>query len=130
MPTPRRWKLELVVLTTVAALVMPMRAYAQEPTEGQEGEAAPKTEPYSLQAEDPDRPKDKQDPALVDATTGKKAKPKPPPIYTKWQFWAVAGGVLVGAIVLTWASFKIVDQIRGGDPTSCPPGYICAGEGR
>jgi hypothetical protein len=145
-PTARtsftRSKLGVVIMGGVVALLLSSRVYAAEPGEssGEFGAAdseKPK-QPYSLQASDPDAPKD---PAVVAAqkraaAEAELAKKKPvdtgPPIYQKWQFWAIVGGVLIGAAGAIYATSKIVHSVNGGDVAPCPVDYRlgCAGEGR
>ena len=61
----------------------------------------PRTAPS--QVEDTDKPKD---PSLLDkkpadaAVAAEEQAPVGPPFYEKWQFWAIAGGVVVGAVAL------------------------------
>jgi hypothetical protein len=100
-------------------------------TEG--GEAPAPKGTYVPQAEDKDRP---HDPALLaptpaDAALAKKAKKEEgPPFYTKWQFWAITGGVVVGAIAAIWAGSKLVHEMGGGDVRGCNRDYSgCFGEG-
>ena len=64
------------------------------------------------------------------------AKKKPvdegPPIYQKWQFWAIVGGVAALAVGAIFAGSAIVHSINGGDVAPCPLAYNnhCYGEGR
>jgi hypothetical protein len=147
-PTARtsftRSKLGVVIMGGVAALLLSSQlVHAAEPGEssGEFGGATdsekPK-QPYSLQASDPDAP---QDPAVVAAkkraaAEAELAKKKPvdtgPPVYQKWQFWAIAGGVLVGVLGAIYATSKIVHSANGGDVAPCPMDYRlgCQGEGR
>jgi hypothetical protein len=101
-----------------------------------DGEAPPppKTE-YVPQADDKDRPHDpsllEQNPA--DAAVAAKAKAKAePPIYTKWQFWAIAGGGLVAVTAAIIGGFVIAHQVNGGDARACPTTFYnaCYGQGR
>ncbi|HET6149018.1 MAG TPA: hypothetical protein VFH68_15880 [Polyangia bacterium] len=93
---------------------------------------------YTLQAADPDNPTDPEvvaakKKAALEAELAKKKKPveEGPPFYQKWQFWAIAGGVLVGLAGAIYATTKIVHSVNGGDVAPCPMGYKgCFGEGR
>jgi hypothetical protein len=133
----------VVVMGVAAILLSSPAALAAEPGEqgGELGgaEGGEKAKPaYSLQAADPDNP---TDPAVVaakkkaalEAELAKKNKPveEGPPFYQKWQFWAIAGGVLVGLAGAIYATTKIVHSVNGGDVAPCPMGYEgCFGEGR
>jgi hypothetical protein len=90
----------------------------------------PKTD-YVPQAEDKDRPRE---PVLIDpnaALTKKAKKDEGPPIYTKWQFWAITGGVVVGLVAAIWGGSALLHQMNGGDVRPCNPMFSkCFGEGR
>ena len=148
-PTSRipltRSKLGVVVIGGVAALMLlsSQVVRAAEPGEGsgEFGGATDSEKPkqtYSLQASDPDAPTDPaalaaKKKAAADAELAKKSKPKDegPPIYQKWQFWAIVGGVLVGLAGAAYATSKLVHSINGGDVAPCPMNYVgCYGEGR
>jgi hypothetical protein len=137
-----KWSMGVVVMGVAAILLSSPAALAAEPGEqggelgGAEGEKAKPA--YTLQAADPDNP---TDPAVVaakkqaalEAELAKKNKPveEGPPFYQKWQFWAIAGGVLVGLVGAIYATTKIVHSVNGGDVAPCPMGYVgCYGEGR
>jgi hypothetical protein len=97
-----------------------------------DGEAPPppKTE-YVPQADDNDPSLLEQNPA--DAAVAAKAKAKAePPIYTKWQFWAIAGGGLVAVTAAIIGGFVIAHQVNGGDARACPTTFYnaCYGQGR
>src|SRR5262245_56603943 len=70
------------------------------------------------QVEDSDKPKD---PSLLDkkpadaALEQQKQPPVGPPFYEKWQFWAIAGAVVVGAVVLIFGGQALYHTINGGD---------------
>jgi hypothetical protein len=126
----------------VVAMLLSFQVRAAEPGEasgeigGADSEKPKQT--YSLQASDPDAPKDPavlaaQKKAAAEAELAKKSKPKDegPPIYQKWQFWAIVGGVVVGLVGAAYATSKLVHSINGGDVAPCPMGYLrCYGEGR
>ena len=152
-PTSRisltRSKLGVVVIGGVAALMLlssfPASVRAAEPGEGS-GEFGgatdsekPKDQKYQLQAADPDAPKDPaveaaKKKAALEAEVAKKNKPvdEGPPIYQKWQFWAIVGGVAALTVGAIFAGSAIVHGINGGDVAPCPVAYNghCYGEGR
>jgi hypothetical protein len=86
------------------------------------------------QVDDGDKPKDlekKPDAPGVDL----QAKPAPPPsepFYTKWQFWALAGGVVVALVVVVLGGRALAHQLNGGDVRPCNMDFMdrCFGEGR
>lgn len=87
------------------------------------------------QAEDADKPKD---PSLLDkkpadaAVEQQKQAPVGPPFYEKWQFWAIAGAVVVGAVVLILGGQALYHTLNGGDVRPCNVEFKdrCFGEGR
>jgi Rieske Fe-S protein len=104
------------------------------PATDSEAPEKPKGE-YVPQAEDKDKPRD---PSLLgasaaDAAVKKEAarkKEEGPPIYTKWQFWAITGGVVVGLVAAVWGGTKLVHSMNGGDVRPCNPMFAgCFGEG-
>jgi hypothetical protein len=137
-----RSKLGVVIIGGVAALMLlssfPVRAAEPGGEFGGATDSEAPKQKYQLQAADPDAPKDpaveaakKQ--AALEAELAKKNKPvdEGPPVYQKWQFWAIVGGVLVLAAGATYASLKILHSVNGGDVAPCPMGYVnCYGEGR
>ena len=117
------------------------------PSGGEPGtEAAPAAEaatPEAAQAEDKDTPeaqaeRDKQraDAALARQARNEQLKrdqERGTPFYQKWQFWAITGGVVVGAVLAIVAGSAVLHQINGGDVRMCntmndPAG--CFGAGR
>jgi len=87
------------------------------------------------QVEDADKPKD---PSLLDkkpadaAVAQQQQAPIGPPFYEKWQFWAIAGAVVVGAVALIWGGSALYHTINGGDVRPCNPDFQmrCFGEGQ
>jgi hypothetical protein len=146
-PTSRipltRSRLGVVIIGGVAALMLlssfPVRAAEPSEGSGEFGGAtdseAPKQK-YQLQAADPDAPKDPAVEAAKKkaAMEARLAKQKPvdegPPVYQKWQFWAIVGGVIVFAAGAAFATAKILHSVNGGDVAPCPMSYTCVGEGR
>jgi len=146
-PTSRisltRSKLGVVIIGGVAALMLlssPARVLAADPG-GEFGGASDSEKPkekYQLQAADPDNPKDPaveaaKKKAALEAELAKKNKPvdEGPPVYQKWQFWAIIGGVAALTVGAIFATRAILHGVNGGDVAPCPAGYInCYGEGR
>jgi hypothetical protein len=141
---PTRWKSSLLIVISLASMLVPFNLALAAPAAEKSGELSgdstkgdKKSDPYVLQAADPDKPKD---PSLVvvppaDATAKKTAKPKDegPPIYQKWQFWAITGGILVGIVGAVFATTKILHTMHGGDVAGCPDSLYplkCYGEGQ
>ena len=88
----------------------------------------------AAQADDADKPKDPSllDKTPADAAVAQKAAPPPgPPFYAKWQFWAIAGAVVVGAAVLLIGGIAVAHQVQGGDVRPCNMDFQmrCFGEG-
>jgi hypothetical protein len=85
------------------------------------------------QADDADKPKDgsllEKKPA--DAAVAQKQQAPVTPFYEKWQFWALAGGILVVGTLLVVGAFAIGNNLGGGDVRPCNPAFLgCGGEGR
>ncbi len=59
-------------------------------------------------------------------------KEKGTPIYEKWEFWAITGAVVVGAVLTVWGGSAILHQMNGGDIQGCPVSATdkCFGQGR
>jgi len=85
------------------------------------------------QADDSDKPKDPSllDKKPADAAVAQKQAPVGPPFYEKWQFWAIAAGVVVGAVALIWGRQALPHQLNGGDVRPCNMDFQmrCFGEG-
>jgi hypothetical protein len=111
-------------------------------TEAPAGEGAAPSGPPSLQAEDKDTPEAQaqRDQARADAALQRqmknaelqKQREQGTPFYQKWQFWAITGGVVVGAVLAIWGGTALAHQINGGDVRACPVDSSagCFGEGR
>jgi hypothetical protein len=124
----------IIVALLVVALplaVMPRVAHADigdEPTSSG-------SKPGIDQVSDKDTPKE---PSLLatptDASVAKQPKPAAPsgpPLYQRWEFWAIAGGAVVATILAVIAGQRIAHQINGGDVRDCSPGFVnCYGEGQ
>ncbi|MDB4981596.1 MAG: hypothetical protein JWM82_2348 [Myxococcales bacterium] len=59
-------------------------------------------------------------------------KEKGTPLYEKWEFWAITGAVVVGAVLTVWGGSAILHQMNGGDIQGCPATATdrCFGQGR
>jgi len=122
-------------------------------TEGSGDTAAPATDgdnpdnaekgPSALQAEDKDTPEAQaqREQARADAALArqmrneqlKRERERGTPFYQKWEFWAIAGGIVVGSVLAIWGGTALYHQANGGDVRGCstmtePAG--CFGEGR
>ena len=90
------------------------------------------SKPEASQVEDGDRPKDSildKKPA-DEAVAAKKAGPPKTPFYEKWQFWALTGGIVVGAIAAVLVGQQIAHQMSGGDARPCNAAFtLCTGDG-
>lgn len=110
-----------------------------------EGEEPKPVEPLpsAQQADDKDFPEAQQqrEKARADAALARqqrnaelaKKKDEKTPLYKKWEFWAIVGGAVVGAVALGFGGAAIYHQMNGGDIRGCdamaaPAG--CYGEGR
>jgi len=105
------------------------------PSDDEAPPAAPKADEFVPQAEDKDRP---HDPSLLSqnqADLQAKAKAKKdagPPIYQRWQFWAITGGVVIGLVAAIWGGSVLIHQANGGDIRPCGMAFAdaCFGQGR
>jgi hypothetical protein len=91
------------------------------------GDEPSKSDSPSAQVEDTDRPKDSildKKPADAAVASKKAETNSGPPIYEKWQFWAVVGGVVVGAVAAIIVGQKIAHQVNGGDVRPCNPTFV------
>ena len=85
------------------------------------------------QVEDNDKPKDLLEKKPADAAVQqKKQEIAGPAFYEKWQFWAIAAAVVVGAVAVIWGGSALAHQINGGDVRPCNMMFNgrCFGEGR
>jgi hypothetical protein len=109
-------------------------------------EAAPAGEAAgsaATQAEDKDFPEAQaqRDKARADAALQRqmknaelaKQRDQGEPFYQKWQFWAIAGAVVVGGALAIWGGTAVWHSMQGGDVRACNTsmfGTNCFGEGR
>jgi hypothetical protein len=119
----------VALVVALAFAAMPRVAHADI---GDEPSSSSPNKPGIDQVQDTDKPRE---PSLLekkpaDAAVQKQAAPSQP-IYEKWQFWAIAGGIVVGGILAILAGQKIAHQVNGGDVRPCNPGFLgCFGEGQ
>ena len=60
-------------------------------------------------------------PQPADAAVAKKSQAGDEAFYEKWQFWAVTGGVVVGAVALVFGGKALYHSLNGGDVRPCNP---------
>jgi hypothetical protein len=116
-----------------------------EPAAGEAAEAKPADSGGvpSAQADDKDFPEAQaqKEKARADAALARQArnaqlaqkKEQTTPFYQKWQFWAITGGAVIGAVALIWGGSAVYHQMNGGDIRACSPDMSpagCYGEGR
>jgi len=96
----------------------------------EDNEAPKAAVPDAPQVEDTDKPKDKSLLAQQPADTAKKNQAGDEAFYQKWQFWAVTGGIVVGAVALIFGGQALYHSINGGDVRPCNPSFLgCFGKG-
>jgi hypothetical protein len=96
----------------------------------EDNEAPKASVPDAPQVEDTDKPKDKSLLAHQPADTAKKSQAGDEAFYQKWQFWAITGGIVVGAVALIFGGKALYHSINGGDVRPCNPAFInCYGQG-
>ena len=131
-PANRSFASVVAVGVVCAFLIALPRAGRAEP-----GKPSSRNGSTATQADDSDHPKDSildKKPADA-AVASKKAETAGtnagPPFWEKWQFWAVAGGVVAAGVLALVAIPKIVHQVNGGDVRPCNPTFQtrCFGEG-
>jgi hypothetical protein len=98
----------------------------------EDNEAPKAASPEASQAEDTDRPHDKsllaKQPA--DAAVAQKGQADQGAFYEKWQFWAITGGIVIGAVALILGGNALYHSLNGGDVRPCNPDFIgCYGQG-
>ncbi|MFL5308477.1 MAG: hypothetical protein ACJ8F1_24915 [Polyangia bacterium] len=106
-------------------------AHAAQDTE--EPKAAKTATDTAPQAEDTDRAHDQSllAPKPADAAVAQKAQADNAPMYEKWQFWAIAGGIVVGAAAAIIGSVVLYHSLNGGDVRPCNTKVFlrCYGQG-
>lgn len=121
-----------VGLALFAAALLVVVATPSAARAADDDEAPKASAPEAPQAEDTDRPKDKsllaKQPA--DAAVAQKGQGGDEAFYQKWQFWAITGGIVVGAVALVLGGNALYHSINGGDVRPCNPSFIgCFGQG-
>ena len=86
------------------------------------------------QADDSDKPKDLDQKPATEPGTDLTKKPAPAPsepFYMRWQFYAIAGAVVVGALIVIFGGRALAHQLNGGDVRPCNMDFNmrCFGEG-
>ncbi len=123
-----------VVLSVLGTVMLVVIAIPSFPVRADESAtpADSKTE-YAPQAEDQDRPHDRSLLARTpaDAAVASKAQSdNEPAFYQRWQFWAITGGIVVGAVAAIWGGTVLYHSMRGGDVRPCNSSFLtCAGQG-
>jgi hypothetical protein len=132
---PRKtWSVSIVIALLVTLPLVAVPQVARAADLGDEPSSGAKSGGDSVgQADDADKPKD---PSLLDKNAADAAAAKQkkidtgPPFYEKWQFWVIAGAVVVGAVAAIWATQEISHQIGGGDVRPCNMTFTaCFGDG-
>ena len=128
----RKWTVRagIVIALVVTLPLVGLRGVAHADL-GDEPSSKSSSEPG--QVDDGDKPKDPSllDKKPVDAATQKQQAPAGPPFYEKWQFWVLAGVVVIAAVGLVWGGIALSNNLSGGDVRPCNPMFIgCFGEGR
>ena len=129
----RKWTLSagivVALVVTLPLVSIPRLAHADLGDE-------PSSKSTADQVEDTDKPKDasllEKKPADAALEQQKQAAVAGPPLYEKWQFWAVVGAVLVGGIALFFGGRALYHTVNGGDVRPCNLDFQgrCFGEGR
>jgi hypothetical protein len=132
---PRRSFGSGLVLSALAALMLIVVAIPTSVARAADDTESPpdsKTE-YNPQAEDADRPHDKSllEKTPADAAVASKAQQgEEPAFYQRWQFWAITGAIVVGAVAAVWGGATLYHTIHGGDVRPCNSKFIaCTGQG-
>jgi hypothetical protein len=132
---PRRSFGSGLVLSALAALmliVVAIPASVARAADDTESPSQSKTE-YKPQEEDADRPRDKSllEKTPADAAVASKAQAGEQPVfYQRWQFWAITGAIVVGAVAAVWGGATLYHTIHGGDVRPCNKAFLgCAGQG-
>jgi hypothetical protein len=122
----------VALLIAIPLMTIPRGAFAADVDEEPGAKSGSKTD-ITDQAEDKDRPKDPSllDKNAADAAVAQKKQQEGPPFYEKWQFWAIAGGVVAAIVVAAIVAPKISHQVNGGDVRPCNTMFVtCVGAGR
>jgi hypothetical protein len=123
--------LVLSVLAALMLLVVAIPASVARAADDTEAPPDTKTD-YKPQADDADRPRDKSllEKTPADAAVASKAQSDDTAFYQRWQFWAVTGAIVVGAVAAVWGGATLYHTIHGGDVRPCNSTFLaCAGQG-
>ena len=118
-------------LALLASVLLIVAATPWSSARAAEDNEAPKASvPDAPQVEDTDKPKDKSLLAQQPADTAKKSQAGDEAFYQRWQFWAVTGGIVVGAVALFFGGQALYHSVNGGDVRPCNPSFLgCFGQG-
>ena len=120
-------------LALLASALLIVAATPWSSARAAEDNEAPKAAvPDAPQVEDTDKPKDKSLLAATpaDAAVAKKNAGGDEAFYQRWQFWAVTGGIVVGAVALFFGGNALYHSLNGGDVRPCNPSFLtCFGQG-
>lgn len=123
--------LVLSVLATLMLMLVAIPGSVARAADDTEAPPDTKTE-YKPQADDADRPHDKSllEKTPADAAVASKAQSDDTAFYQRWQFWAVTGAIVVGAVAAVWGGVTLYHTIHGGDVRPCNKAFLgCAGQG-
>jgi hypothetical protein len=124
--------LVLSVLATLMLMFVAIPGSVARAADDTEAPPDTKTE-YKPQADDEDRPHDKSllEKTPADAAVASKAQAgEEPAFYQRWQFWAITGAIVVGAVAAVWGGATLYHTIHGGDVRPCNKTFLtCAGQG-
>ena len=107
-----------------------------------EGAAAADKAAYVPQSDDKDYPElqAEKEKKAADAALARQArkthleseKDRGTPLYQKWEFWAITGAVVVGAVLAVWGGSAVLHEMNGGNIQQCPTAANdgCFGQGR
>jgi hypothetical protein len=122
-----------VILSLLATVMLLLIAIPPSPARAADDNEMPTAAQNAPQVEDQDRPKDKSllEKTPADAAVASKAQEGDTAFYQRWQFWAVTGAIVVGAVAAIWGGAVLYHTLRGGDVRPCgmPPNLACAGQG-
>ena len=120
-----------VVLALLASILLISVGTPWSARAAEDNEAPKASVPDAPQVEDTDKPKDKSLLAQQPADTAKKSQVSDEAFYQKLQFWAVTGGIVVGAVALIFGGQALYHSINGGDVRPCNPSFLgCYGQGQ
>jgi hypothetical protein len=133
-PVPRQSRfgapLALVCAAILGVLVATPWSSAMAAEDTEEPKAIKSSEPDSTQqAEDTEKAKDKSLLTHKPADDAVASKQNDEAFYTKWQFWAITGGIVAGAALAVFGGYFLYHSLNGGDVRPCNPSSLCFGQG-